>query len=334
MDWIDALLIPVVKALIVIVGLLVGFAYMTYAERKLVARFTVRYGPNRAGRFGLVQPVADAFKALFKEEVIPNHVDRLVYIIAPGFAMAMALITFAVVPLTEPFRLFGREMRFVVGDLNVGLLFILATAGLGLYGIFLGGWASNNNFSLMGALRSTAQILTYELPMALALVSLVVVAGSLRLVDIVDVQARIPLIVLQPIGFLIYFIAGMSEANRSPFDLPETENELVSGFSTEYGGIKFAIFFMAEYINMIVIAIIAATLFLGAWHGPFAQYSPLIQLFWVFLKTAVLLFLFVWIRASIPRVRYDKWMTYGWKFMMPLAVVNLAVTAIVVVLLA
>jgi NADH-quinone oxidoreductase subunit H len=221
-----------------------------------------------------------------------------------------------------------------VGDINVGLLFPIAVAGFGLYGIILGGWSSNNNFSMLGALRSAAQVLAYELPMGLALVSLAIVTGSLRMGDIVAAQANVPLILLQPIGFLIYFISGMAETNRSPFDLPETENELVAGFATEYGGIKFAIFFMAEYINMIVVSFLVVTLFLGGWHGPFDQISPLIQFGWVVAKTIMVLCVFVWVRATLPRVRYDKWMQFGWKTMIPLGLANLVVTAIVVVLLA
>jgi NADH-quinone oxidoreductase subunit H len=330
MDWIDALLIPAIKSLIVIVGLLVAFAYMTYAERRLCGRFAQRLGPNRAGPEGLLQPIADAFKAIFKEEVIPTEVDKIIYVICPGLAMAASVIAFAVVPLGTGFAAWGHQVTFFVGDMNVGLLFIMAVAGLGIYGLFLGGWSSNNNFSLMGALRSTAQILSYEAPMGLALVSVVLVTGSLNVGDIVAAQSKLPLIVLQPIAFLIYLICGMSETNRSPFDLAETENELVSGYNTEYGGIKFAIFFMAEYINMIVMAGIVSTLFLGGWHGPFANLSPVIQFVWFGLKTAFILWLFIWIRASLPRVRYDKWMKFGWKFLFPLALVNLVVTAVVV----
>jgi NADH-quinone oxidoreductase subunit H len=222
----------------------------------------------------------------------------------------------------------------VIGDVNVGVLYVVAVAGLGLYGIFLGGWSSNNNFSLLGALRSTAQVITYELPMGLALASIAAITGSLRFADIIAAQRTLPLIVLQPVGFLIYFISGMAEINRSPFDMPETENELVSGYSTEYGGIKFAIYFMAEYINMIVMSILVATLFLGGWQGPFAHLSPLLQLVWLGVKAAVVLFVFIWVRASIPRVRYDKWMKFGWKFLLPLGLANLAVTAVVVALVA
>lgn len=334
MDWIDALLIPAIKSLVVIVALLLAFAYMTYVERKLVGRFVRRYGPNRAGPFGLLQPIADAFKAIFKEEVIPSEVDKWLYVICPGIAVAGSLIAFGVIPVGDSFMAWGRKITMVIGDVNVGVLYVVAVAGLGLYGIFLGGWSSNNNFSLLGALRSTAQVITYELPMGLALASIAAITGSLRFADIIAAQKTLPLIVLQPVGFLIYFISGMAEINRSPFDMPETENELVSGYSTEYGGIKFAIYFMAEYINMIVMSILVATLFLGGWQGPFAHLSPLLQLVWLGVKAAVVLFVFIWVRASIPRVRYDKWMKFGWKFLLPLGLANLVVTAVVVALVA
>ncbi len=327
-NWIDTLLIPLIKSIVVVVGLLVAFAYMTYFERKVCARFQLRYGPNLAGPFGLLQPVSDALKAIFKEEIVPEHVDRWVYILSPVLAMVPALVAFAVIPVGRAFSLAGHEITLQVADINVGLLYPMAVAGLGAYGIVLGGWSSNSNYSLLGALRATAQIISYELPMGLALVSLVLVTSTLRMSQIVAYQAIAPLLVLQPVGFLIYFISGLAETNRSPFDLPETENELVSGFNTEYGGIKFALFFMAEYINMIVVSALTATLFLGGWQGP-----VLPGWVWFFIKTVVLLFLFVWVRASLPRARYDKLMKFCWKFMTPLALANLLVTAAVVLLL-
>ncbi|MGQ9458067.1 MAG: NADH-quinone oxidoreductase subunit NuoH [Anaerolineae bacterium] len=334
MDWVDTLLIPAIQSLVVIVGLLLfGYAYMTWVERKVAGRFTLRYGPNRAGPFGLLQPIADAFKVIFKEEIIPSEVDKPIYIMAPGLAVFAALSAFAVVPLGTSFTLFGREIRLYIADVNVGLLYLIAVAIVGIYGIILGGWASNNNFSLLGALRTSAQVIAYEIPMGLALVSLVTITGSLSLVDIVEFQQRVPLIVLQPLGFLIYFICALAEANRSPFDLPETENELVSGYATEYGGIKFGLFFMAEYVNMVVISCIATALFLGGGQWPFAHPHPLVSLAVFVAKAAVLIFLFLWVRASLPRVRYDKFMKFNWTFLLPLALANLAVTAVGVVLL-
>jgi len=328
MDWIETLLIPAVKSIVVVLGLLVGFAYMTLAERKLCARFQLRYGPNQAGPFGAFQPIADAFKAIFKEELVPVHVDKWLYILCPVLAMVPALMVFAVIPIGRPFMLGGYTITLQVADINVGLLYPMAVAGLGAYGIVLGGWSSNNNYSLIGALRATAQIISYELPMALALVSVVVVTGTLRMSGIVEYQAALPLVVLQPVGFLIFFICGLAETNRGPFDFPETENELISGYNTEYGGIKFALFFMAEYINMIVMSALTATLFLGGWQGPFLP-----GWMWFFIKTIFFLFTFVWIRASLPRARYDKLMKFCWKFLLPLAVANLLVTAVVVLIL-
>jgi NADH-quinone oxidoreductase subunit H len=343
MDWIANLLIPLIKSVIVVIGLLVGFAYMTWAERKLCARFQLRYGPNRAGPFGLLQPVADAFKAIFKEELIFGQVhSKVIYVIAPGISLAAALLAFAVVPVgptIHSFQMFGFQVPdlslSVAADVNIGVLYLFAIAGLGTYGIVLGGWSSNNKYSLLGALRTTAQVISYELPMGLAIVSVLLLTESLSMVEIVEKQAILPFVVLQPVAALIYLICGLAETNRSPFDLPETENELVSGFATEYGGIKFAVFFMAEYINMIVVSAVTATLFLGGWQWPafLADLHPIIAVGLFFAKTAFVLFLFVWIRASLPRVRYDKLMKFCWKFLFPLALVNLAVTAVVVALL-
>ncbi|MFQ5813022.1 MAG: NADH-quinone oxidoreductase subunit NuoH [Anaerolineae bacterium] len=333
MDLVASVVIPFIKSAIIVVGLLVGFAYTTWFERKVCARFQIRYGPNRAGPFGLLQPVADAVKAIFKEEIIPSKADKVLYFIAPGLSMATALLAFAVVPVGRSIHLFGREIPLHLADVNVGVLYLMAVAGLASYGVVLGGWSSNNKYSLLGALRTAAQMISYELPMGLALISILLLVGDLSLVRIVEYQSSLPLIVLQPVAFLIYLICSFAEASRSPFDLPETENELVAGFATEYGGIKFPLFFMAEYIHMITASAIVTTLFLGGWQGPLAHLHPLISLFWFFAKTIFMIFVFVWVRSSTPRVRYDKLMKFCWKFLAPLALVNLAVTAIVVALL-
>jgi NADH-quinone oxidoreductase subunit H len=328
MDWIAWVLIPLVKALVLLVLLLTAFAYLSYVERKLVARFHVRYGPNRAGPFGLLQPLADALKMLFKEEIIPRHVDKLSYLAAPAMVVVPALLVWAVIPISNlSFRIFGYEITFYLTDLHVGLLYVLAVAELGTYGIVVGGWSSNNKYALLGALRTSSQMLSYTLPMGVALLSMVTIAGSFSLVDIVNAQRGLWFIVLQPLGFLIYFIAGLAETNRSPFDLPETENELVAGFVTEYGGMKFALFYMGEYINMITISALATTFFLGGWWGPFVEQLPLLGPFYFILKVAVMIFLIIWVRASLPRVRYDQLMRFCWKFLLPLALVNLMVTA-------
>lgn len=332
MNWVADFWIPVIKAILVVVLLLLGGAYMTWGERKICARFQVRYGPNLAGPFGILQPLADAIKAIFKEEVIPNHVDKVLYLLGPGISFAAVLITFAVIPFGPQVDLFGQEVGLWIGDINVGLLYLTAIAGLGSYGVVLGGWASNNKYSLLGALRAAAQMISYELPMGLALLAVVLITGSLRMNDIIAAQGTWPMIALQPVGFLLFLIAALAENNRAPFDLPETENELISGFMTEYGGIKFALYFIAEYTAMVVNSAILATVFLGGWKWPaiLSDIHPLIGVALFVGKVLFVLFLYVWIRASVPRVRYDKFMRFCWKFMVPVALVNLAATAIVV----
>jgi NADH-quinone oxidoreductase subunit H len=334
MDWVASLWIPLIKAVVVVLVLLAGGAYLTWGERKLVSRFAVRYGPNMAGPFGILQPLADAVKAIFKEEIVPDHVDKLIYVMAPGISFAAVLITFAVIPFGQEVDLFGQKVGLWIGDIDVGLLFLLAIAGLGSYGVVLGGWSSNNKYSLLGALRAAAQMISYELPMGLALLAVVLIVGSLSLREITDFQAGWPLIIMQPVGFLLFLIAVLAESNRSPFDLPETDNELVSGFMTEYGGIKFALYFIAEYTAMVVNSAIVATVFLGGWKWPavLSDLHPLVGVGLFLGKVTLVLFLFIWIRASVPRVRYDKFMRFCWKFMVPLALVNLAVTAVVVAL--
>lgn len=334
MDWVADFWIPIIKAVIVVVVLLLSGAYATLWERKICGRFQVRYGPNLAGPFGLLQPMADAVKAIFKEEIVPDQVDRVLYLMGPGISYAAVIITFAVIPFGPEVNLFGQQVGLWIGDANVSLLFLLAIAALGSYGVVLGGWSSNNKYSLLGALRAAAQMISYELPMGLALLCVVLVAGSLSVRQIVDFQGTWPLIVLQPVGFLIFLIAIIAESNRSPFDLPETENELVSGFMTEYGGIKFALYFLGEYTAMVVNSAIVATIFLGGWKWPAAisDLHPLVGVALFVAKVLFVMFLYVWVRASTPRVRYDKFMQFCWKFMVPLALVNLVVTAAVVTL--
>jgi len=329
MDWIETWLIPIVKSFIIAFGLLIGFAYTTWLERRGYGLFQLRRGPNRAGPFGLLQPVADALKAFFKEEFVLDTVDKVIYVMAPGIAMGASLLTFAVVPIGRPIRLFGHEIALQLADVDIGILWVLSVAGLGVYGIVLGGWSSNNKYSLLGALRTTAQLLSYELPLGLAILSVVLTVGSLKMTDIVDYQSSLPLAVMQPVAFLVFLISIFAETNRSPFDLPETENELVSGFNTEYGGIKFALFFMAEYINMINASAICTTLFLGGWRGPFVGQVPILSVVYFLIKVVFMLFFFVWVRASLPRVRYDKSMAFNWKFLVPVGLANLAVTAVV-----
>jgi len=330
MDWITHLVIPLVKSVVLIVALLTGFAYLTYYERKLVARFQVRYGPNRAGPWGLLQPVADAIKAIFKEEIIPHHVDKVVYVLAPALSLIPALIAFAVVPVGPSLRLFGYEITLQIADVNVGLLYILAVAGMGTYGIVLAGWSSNNKYSMLGALRTSAQMVSYELPMGTILASIVLLAGSLSLTEIVNAPRPWYVWLWVWLAFPFFFICALAETNRSPFDLPETENELVAGYQTEYGGIKFALFYMAEYLNMITSSAVMATLFFGGWRGPFVDQFPLLGVVYITLKVILILFLFIWVRASIPRVRYDQLMSFCWKYLFEIALVYMAVTAVIV----
>jgi NADH-quinone oxidoreductase subunit H len=333
MDWIDIWLIPIIKSFGIGFGLLIGFAYTTWLERRGYGLFQLRQGPNRAGPLGLLQPWADALKAFFKEELVLDTVDKVVYVIAPGIAMGMSLLPFAVIPFGKPIHLFGRQIALQLADVSIGLLWILGVAGLGTYGIVLGGWSSNNKYSLLGALRTTAQLLSYELPLGLAILSVVLTVGSLKPSVIVEYQSPLPLIVLQPVAFLVFIVSMFAETNRSPFDLPETENELTAGFSTEYNGIKFALFFMTEYINMINASALCTTLFLGGWRGPFVDQVPILSVFYFAAKVIFMLLFFVWVRASLPRVRYDKAMAFNWKFLVPVGLANLALTAIVLAVL-
>lgn len=341
-EFIISLVVQIAIAGAVATALMLGFAAMTVVERKLLGRFTLRYGPNRVGKFGSLQVVADMFKMFFKEEVIPGHVDRLVYLMAPGLALIPALMAFAVVPIasqpfTLPFEVFGSTITINpwIADINVGILYILAIGSLGTYGVILGGWSSNNKYSLLGGLRTSAQMLSYELPMGLAMLSAILVAGSMQMTKIVEFQASswggfFWILWFQPIAFIIFFICGLAEAGRAPFDLPETENELIAGFATEYGGMKFGLFFGAEYVHMIVLSFIGATVFLGGWSGPLAQQIPFLGIIYLLIKVAFLLFLMIWVRASTPRVRFDKLMKFCWKFLLPLSIANAAVTAVVI----
>jgi NADH-quinone oxidoreductase subunit H len=309
------------------------FAYLTWFERKLVGRFQLRIGPNRAWKFGLGHPIADALKMVFKEEIIPGHVDKVVYLLAPALAIVPALAIFAVVPIGPTITLFGRQFPLVVADVNVALLYVLAIASVGTYGIILGGWASNNKYSLLGALRTGAQMLSYELPMGILLVAVVVMTGTLSLVEIVNEALPWYFRLWILLAFPFYFITMLAETNRSPFDLPEAENELVAGFQTEYGGIKFALYYMTEYLGMLAASGVAVTLFFGGWHGPFVDQIPILGLFYFAGKVLALIFLFIWVRASIPRIRYDQLLKLCWTFLFPVALAYLAITAVAVVLL-
>lgn len=318
------LLVALVKSVVILGILLTGFAYATLLERKLVAGMQVRYGPNRVGPWGLLQPLADGIKLAFKEDTAPRGADRIVFSLAPLISTVMALCAFAVIPVGPTINVFGQPIGLQLADVNVAILYVLGVTSLGIYGIVLAGWASNNKYSLLGGVRSSAQMISYELALGLSLVGVLMIAGTLRLTQIVDAQRSIWFIFLQPLGFIVYFISAIAETNRAPFDLPEAETELVAGYHTEYSGMKFAMFFMAEYINMITVSSVATTLFLGGWHGLFGLADGP---WWFFLKVFLFMCVFVWLRATLPRLRYDRLMSFGWKVLLPLALLNVVLTA-------
>jgi NADH-quinone oxidoreductase subunit H len=338
MDWINLVLVPAILSLVLILVLLGGFAYLTLAERKILGRFHLRIGPNRAWKFGLGHPIADALKMIFKEEFIPHKADKLLFVLGPALAIVPALAIFAVVPVGPSLNLFGLQVPWqgdalVVADVNVALLYVLAIAGLGTYGIILGGWASNNKYSLLGALRTSAQMLSYELPMGILLLAVILVTGTLSLVETVTAPLAWYFRVWILLAFPFYFITMLAETNRSPFDMPETENELVAGFQTEYSSIKFALYYMTEYLHMLAASGVAVALFFGGWRGPFGDQFPILGLGYFAGKMLALVFLFIWVRASLPRVRYDQLLKFCWTFLFPFALVYMAITAVGVVLL-
>ena len=323
------LAIDVVRSLVIIFALLTGMAYMTWFERRVISRLQVRIGPNRVGPAGLLQPLADALKLFFKEDIAPAPADRPLYLLAPAVALFAALAAFAVMPIGPTVSIGGAAVPLQVADLSVGLLYLIGASSLGIYGLVLGGWASGSKYSLLGGLRAAAQLVSYELIVGLALVGVVIVGGSLSLGDLVDRQARsVPFILLQPLGFVLYLVAAVAETNRAPFDLPEADTELVAGYHTEYTGMRFAMFFIAEYINVITVSALAATLFFGGWAFPILP-GP----WWLFVKMLLFLFAFVWLRATLPRLRYDQLMRLSWSILLPLGLLNVAITAILVALL-
>lgn len=328
--------VMLVKILAVFVVVILIVAYATWVERKVIGHMQVRLGPMETGWHGLLQPIADGLKLFFKEDIIPSQASKVSFILAPMMILVPAFITVAVIPFGPDISIGGYSVPQQIADLNVGILYILAMAGLGVYGIVLAGWSSNSKYSLIGGIRSTAQMISYELAAAMAIVSVFMLSETLSLRGIVAAQMQ-PLwgtiaflpnwyIFSQPLAFGLFVICGLAEINRTPFDLPEAETELVSGFCTEYSSMKYALFFMAEYANMVVISAIAATLFLGGWHGPFPGVINIL------LKVFCFMFFFIWLRATFPRVRYDQLMYMGWKVFLPLSLANIVVTGIVVVL--
>ena len=338
---IETYVVPLLKILVLLNAVLVAVTYMVLLERKIIAWVQVRLGPMRVGPYGALQPIADAIKLLLKEDITPARADAMVFTLAPIIAMVPALIAFAVIPFDREITLFGYPLALYVADVNVGLLYVLATTSISVYGIILAGYSSNSKFPLLAGLRASAQLISYEVAVTLMLVSIVVTAGTLSMVGIVEAQFRSGWwnAFVQPVAFVILFIGGLAETNRAPFDLPEAEQELTGGFHTEYSGMRFALFFLAEYANMIVVSAVVTTVFLGGGLRPFPNIEILRFLdvvpgwIWFLLKTFVFLYVFIWIRATLPRYRYDQLMRLGWKVLIPLAIANLVVTGTLKVLL-
>ena len=333
--------VSIVKIVIALFVLLTTVAYLTWLERKLVGRIQNRWGPSRVGPFGLLQPLADGLKFIFKEDITPPHVYKPLYLLAPMLSLTLALTSIAVIPIGNWVTVGRIHTPLQITDVNIGLLIILGITSMGVYGVALAGWSSNNKYSLLGGLRASAQMVSYEISLGLALIGVLILSGSFSLRDIVDAQGgawwgvipRWNIFKGQIFAFFIYIAAAYAETNRVPFDLPEAETELVAGYHTEYSSMKFAMFFMAEYANMVTVACLASLLFLGGWHGPVFG-PPVLQyilpVFWFALRVFFFIFLYIWVRGTLPRFRYDQLMAFGWKVLLPLAIANLVITALVV----
>jgi len=332
-----------VEIAIVLVFTMLNAAYLTYYERKVMAHMQARVGPMHTGYHGLLQPLADGIKLFFKEDIIPAQADKTVFMLAPLMALIPALSAYVLVPFGPEVTIFGRQVNLYITDINIGVLYVLALSSLGAYGIVMAGWASNSKYALLGGLRSASQVISYEIPMGLSIIAVLMMTGSLSLVDITKSQAHVWNIFYQPVAFVIYTIAAIAETNRAPFDLPEAENELVAGFHVEYSGMRFAYFFMAEYGNMLMVSCMAVVLFLGGWNpvisrswiemiplmGQFLGFLGEPGIWWFIIKIYAFFFLFLWARATLPRLRYDQLMGLGWKILIPVALGNILVTGIV-----
>jgi NADH-quinone oxidoreductase subunit H len=320
----------ILKSVFILLFMTGGFAYVTLYERRVLARMQVRIGPNRAGPGGSLQPIADAVKLIFKEELIPANADKVIFILAPVITVIPALIITAVVPWGTSVNLFGRDIPLSLSNVNVGALYILAVTSISVYGITLAGWSSNNKYALLGGMRATAQMISYELSLGMSFIGPILLAGSMSIMDIIQSQSQVWNIIRQPIAFVLYMFARLAETNRAPFDMPEAEQELTAGYHTEYSSMKFALFFMAEYIKVIAIAMIGSSIFLGGFQGPFVAQLPWLGPLYLFLKVVAWIFVVIWVRATLPRIRYDRLMALGWKVMFPLALVNVFITAILI----
>jgi NADH-quinone oxidoreductase subunit H len=332
MDWLDWLLL-VARVVVVFFALLILVMLLIWVERKVIADMQTRVGPMRAGPRGILITIADGIKLFFKEGITPTLVDRPVYAVAPIVAMMPAFLAFAVIPFGTHVTLFGRRIPFQIADLNIGILWILAMASIAIYAVVLAGWSSGSNYPLLGAIRSSAQMISYEVGMGLALVAVLMYSGSLRMSEIVASQDTVWNVIPQFPAFVIYLIAGLAETSRPPFDLAEAESELVAGFHTEYSGIKFAMFYLGEYLNTVTVAAVATTLWLGGWRGPAPHVVPWVwPLLWFLLKVFLVIYVYIWIRATLPRFRYDRLMAFGWKVLIPFGLLWVLATGAVVVL--
>ncbi|MEJ2165312.1 MAG: NADH-quinone oxidoreductase subunit NuoH [Desulfobacterales bacterium] len=327
MDWLIGFIFLIIKLAVVLITLLLVAAYLVLVERKFLARLQIRYGPNRAGKFGLLQPLADSIKMMLKEDIVPAAADRMIFLLAPAVVAMTALLMFAVVPFGNNWMIGSQKIPLVISDLNVGLLFVFAMSSLGVYGVALGGWASNSKYSLLGGIRGAAQMISYELSLGLSLVPIVMLARSFSLVDIVDAQAGYPFILVQPLSFVIFMLSAMAESKRIPFDLPEAENELGAGYHTEYSGMRFGLFFLGEYVHMQVLGALTAVFFLGGWRGPFLP-----PVLWLFVKIILVALVMIWIRGTLPRLRYDQLMALGWKVLIPAALINIVITGAILLI--
>lgn len=335
------LIITIAKIGVVHMVLLTVVAYTVYAERRVSAFIQNRIGPNRVGPQGLLQPLVDIIKLLLKEDIVPTKANRFMHALAPAISVIVALSTFAVIPFGDTITIGGKVIQLQIADVNIGVLYFLAMTSLGVYGVTISGWSSNNKYSLLGGLRSSAQMISYELSMGLAVIAVIIMNGTLELDAIVSAQSGWKWnMILQPVGFIIFLTASFAETNRTPFDLPEAEQELVGGYHTEYSSMKFALFFLAEYMNIVVSSAMITTLYLGGWQFPYLEtfglppfWVSIIQVLTFVLKVSFLIFFFIWVRWTVPRFRYDQLMNLGWKVMLPLGIANLVVTAIVLLLM-
>jgi NADH-quinone oxidoreductase subunit H len=320
--------ISLIKAFVIVNLVMAAFAYTTLLERKLLGRMQLRYGPNRAGPYGSLQPIADLIKLVRKESFFPANAVDLPYIVAPAISVFTAIAAFSVIPFGAGWHLYHWHINGEIANVSIGLVLVFALGSIGIYGFIVGGWASESKFSLLGSMRTCAQLVSYEVSLALSVLGVVITAGSLSLVDIVHKQGTfVPYAGPQVVGLLCFFVAGIAETNRAPFDLPEADTELVAGYHTEYSGMRWGLFQTAEYINMITLSALAVTLFFAGWHGPYAPLGPL----WFFLKLFVVVSVFIWLKATLPRLRYDQLMRFGWKVLLPVATLNAVVTAALVV---